>query len=226
MVDLGTLGGISSQAIAVNGSGQVVGISSLVGDLESHATLWNPPPATLLAHFFLHGSGGAPEFAILTLDDSSPTSPTAKFKDSAPVAYGGGNPWREIGTWSAGPVEGILGALSDLQVWLGLKNSDDQGTRFDLRAEIYRGDELVASGLTRCIEGVTRNANKAKEVAVAFDPFASADFTGADELTLKVLTRIGTNPNGTKCPGHSSATGLRLYFDAVNRASQFEAVAP
>jgi len=71
---------------------------------------------------------------------------------------------------------------------------------------------LSAPGLTRCIEGITRNAKKAKKVAVVFDP---ADFNGgADELKLTVLTRIGTNPDDTKCVGHSNAVGLRLYFDA------------
>ena len=33
---------------------------------------------------------------------------------------------------------GSLTALSDLHVWLGLQNSDDQGTNFDLRAEFTR----------------------------------------------------------------------------------------
>jgi hypothetical protein len=181
----------------------------------------------LVTHFFLHGSGGIANPPTLTLDEFGPTSTTAKYKDSGPVNFSGGNPWQEIGTWSAGLVEGSLAGLSDLQVWLGLKNSDDQGARFDLLAEIYRTDELVASGLMRCIEGVTRNASKAKEVAVTFDPFAPTDFDGAmDELRLRLFTRVGTNLDGSKCGGHSNAVGLRVYFDAVNRASQFEAVAP
>src|SRR5712692_4787925 len=40
MVDLGTLGGTSSAAIAVNGRGQVVGGSSTTGDTASHAFSW------------------------------------------------------------------------------------------------------------------------------------------------------------------------------------------
>ena len=61
-------------------------------------------------------------------------------------------------------------------LWIGLKNSDDQGTQFDLRAEVFIEDaygfRLVAVGETRCITGVTRNPNKAKEVTVTFDPIA------------------------------------------------------
>src|SRR4029453_9969414 len=40
LVDLGTLGGSSSLALAVNHQGQVCGGSYTVGDLESHAFLW------------------------------------------------------------------------------------------------------------------------------------------------------------------------------------------
>jgi hypothetical protein len=41
------------------------------------------------------------------------------------------------------------------------------------------------------------------------------------------LTRIGTLPDGSKCPGpggsHSNATGLRVYYDASTRPSRFGA---
>jgi uncharacterized membrane protein len=40
MVDLGTLGGTGSQALAVNGSGQVVGDSSSTAGGAFHAVLW------------------------------------------------------------------------------------------------------------------------------------------------------------------------------------------
>ncbi|MCI0527401.1 MAG: hypothetical protein L0Y56_08145, partial [Nitrospira sp.] len=111
-----------------------------------------------------------------------------------------------------------------LHVWLGLKNSDDQGTRFDLRAEVYKNDMLVAAGETYCITGITRNPALAKEVMTLLSLPASVTFDGTTEvLSLKVLTRIGTNGSGNFCGGHSNAVGLRLYFDAVNRNSRFDA---
>src|SRR5262245_39737947 len=62
---------------------------------------------------------------------------------------------------------------------------------------------------------------------VSFDPFAPAGMASGNVLSLKVLTRIGTNPDGTKCAGpggsHNNAVGLRLYYDAVSRPSQFKA---
>src|ERR671930_236835 len=39
-IDLGTLGGTQSVAIAVNASGQVVGQSATAGEAESHAFSW------------------------------------------------------------------------------------------------------------------------------------------------------------------------------------------
>lgn len=117
----------------------------------------------------------------------------------------------------------FLSDLGNLTVWLGLKNSDDMGTRFDLRAEVYRDNELVASGQTHCITGVVRNAANAKEVDVSFDAFPPEEFGGTEDLSIKILTRIGTNPDSTFCGGHSNATGLRLYFDSVSRPSMFNA---
>jgi hypothetical protein len=166
---------------------------------------------------------------VLTADELFPTSATPRYSDSGSVSFGGGNVWQEIGTWAALPELMVAGlaAMGDLHVWLGLKNSDDQGTRFDVRAEVYRDGELVTTGLRRCIAGIVRNPSNAVEVAVPFDPFEPVAFDGpTQELKVRVLARIGTTPNNTKCPGHNSASGLRLYFDAGNRASQFRAVAP
>jgi Beta-propeller repeat len=173
---------------------------------------------------FLHGSGANANPAVLFLDSVAPTSSTAKYRDSAAIKFSGGNPWKLIGAWTAEPefFTGSLTTLSDLRVWLGLKNSDDQGTRFDLAAEVRKNGDLVAEGETLCITGVTRNAALAKEVTVIFQPFSPVTFNGSsDVLSIQLLTRIGTNGSGGFCGGHSNATGLRLYFDAADRDSGF-----
>lgn len=178
--------------------------------------------------FFLHRDDSTNPPA-LTIDAVAPTATTAAFRDSGPVNFGGGNPWREIGTWSLLPVAPTetLEALTALHVWLGLKNSDDQGTRFDLRAEIYKADQLLTLAALRCVAGISRDPDKAMEIAVTFGSIAPvAVDTATEELKVKVLTRIGTNSNDTKCPGHNSAAGLRLYFDAASRPARFGAVAP
>jgi len=121
-------------------------------------------------------------------------------------------------------------ALGPAKLWVGLKNSDDQGTQFDLRVELYKNStHLLSAGEKLCVTGMTRNPNLAKEVEVVFSPVAQDNLSAGDQLTLTVLTRIGTNPEGTKCSGpggsHNNATGLRLYFDSTNRPSRFGAAA-
>jgi uncharacterized repeat protein (TIGR01451 family) len=162
---------------------------------------------------------------VLSLESAAPTAVTPKFRDSATLRAGLQNPWVEIGVWPAQPsaVSGVLSGLEELHAWLGLKNSDDQGTQFDLRAEAWKnGVELVGAGETACVNGVTRDPARAREATVPFDVFAPVTFDGTtDVLSLKVLTRIGTRCSG---PNHAGAAGLRLYFDAVGRPARFSLV--
>jgi hypothetical protein len=102
----------------------------------------------------------------------------------------------------------------------GLKNSDDQGTRFDLLAEVLRNGVPIASGEVYCITGVTRNP--ANPHVFNFGAIEDADFGPADVFSLRVSARIGTDGNGVFCGGHANAVGLRLYFDAASRPAQFE----
>jgi len=117
--------------------------------------------------------------------------------------------------------------INPATVWIGLKNSDDQGTQFDLRAEFYINDALISEGETLCITGVTRNPSYAKEVTVPFGPVSNGAHGPGDILSLRLLTRIGTNPDGSKCSGpggsHNNAVGLRLYYDSPTRPSGFGA---
>lgn len=64
---------------------------------------------------------------------------------------------------------------------------------------------------------MTPNPDKAKEVAVPYGSISNGAFESGDELSLKILTRIGTNPDGTQYSGHSNAVGLRLYYNAISR---------
>ena len=181
------------------------------------------------ADFFLHGNGASANPSNLFLNGNTPTATTATSKDSAGIKLSGGNPWTQIGTWTAQPAlsSGTISSLTNLRTWIGLKNSDDQGTRFDLRAEVYKNSTLVATGEIFCVQGVTRNPDQAKEVAVPLKIIGEGGFTDvlpSDVLSLKVLTRIGTNGSGAFCGGHSNAVGLRLYFDAVSRPSKFAAI--
>lgn len=178
------------------------------------------------SEFFLKGTGSNGNPTSLFLNNTTPTAATPKYIDSSSLKYGGGNPWKDIGIWTADPAltTGSLTTLGDLTVWLGLKNGDGKGTQFDLRAEVYKNDALVMSGETYCIHGVTPDPSMAKEVVVSFGSFSATTFDGAsDMLSLRVLTRIGTDGLGGFCGGHRNAGGLRLYFDAISRPSKFGA---
>ena len=170
--------------------------------------LFNPTP--VVADFYLHGV--APN---LTLDNTAPAGATAKYKDSPSLRR---TEFKEIGTWTyAVPSAMTLQTdpLTDLRVWVGLKNSDDQGTYFDIRAELLKNGASIASCETQNIQGVTRNPDKAKEVVLDFGDISDGEFAAGDVLSLRILTKV------TAVGGHSSAVGLRLYYDSLSRPSSF-----
>jgi hypothetical protein len=170
---------------------------------------------------YLDGTGPASASTTLIFNQVAPTGTSPRSEDSAGINFNNGNPWVEVGTWSG---DGDLVGAGTLHLWLGLKNSDDQGTNFDVRAELYKGTALVAGGEALCIQGLTRNANLAKEAILALGTFTAAD---GDAFSLKILTRIGTNGGGAKCGGqgaHNNAVGLRVYFDSANRPARLNAV--
>jgi hypothetical protein len=117
--------------------------------------------------------------------------------------------------------------LSPAHLSVGLRNSDDQGTPFDVQVELLRNGNPVASGVERCISGVTRNPALAREAIVSFDPVGLVPIASGDVLALRVSARIGTNADDTKCAGrggsHGSAAGLRLYYDSASQRSRFDA---
>jgi len=108
-----------------------------------------------------------------------------------------------------------------MNTWLGLKNTDDQGTRFDVLVEVLRNNVVVESGLTRCIDGITRNAASAREAIIELNTVTV--YQPADALSLRVSARIGTNPDETRCSPKSTAVGLRMYYDSTQRPSRIEA---
>jgi hypothetical protein len=167
----------------------------------------------IASNLYLQGSASA-----LTLNSTSPVSTTPKYVDSPSINR---TTFKEIGTWRYVVQSGTsvkLDGLNNLDVWVGLKNSDDQGTNFDVRAEIFKNENLVASGETINIQGVTRNPDKAKEVVISFGDISSTGFNTGDVISLKILTKV------TNTGGHGNAVGLRLYYDAISRPANFAAM--
>lgn len=212
-----------------------LGLVSLVICLLAKPDVSQAQPCDFSA--FLYLSGASPNLELDPLDPEAPGDlpnvPT--FIDSPSLTKAGGNPYRQIGTWSTGT--GLVGAdctptvfAYHPHVWLGLRNSDDQGTQFDLRAELLKGSVVVAEGEIHCVKGVTRNPANALEVIIPFDssgptfdpscgPSDAFTVEADSQLSLRLYARIGTDVDGP-CKGHSTATGVRLYYDAISRPSQ------
>lgn len=152
-------------------------------------------------------TGPAANATTFGLDTTIPTSLVAKCRDSAAVNR---LTYQEIGTWTrtVGQASTVTG-FTDLHAWIGLKNSDDTGTYFDLRAELSKNGVVVASGETKTIQGVVRNPLQAKRVRVAFGAIATQQLVPGDVLSLKILTKVADSG------GHNNAVGLRLYYDAI-----------
>jgi len=159
----------------------------------------------------------------LVLSTTPPGTGLAAYVDSPALSKAGGNPWQLIDEWEVPSFGGsggicLVTGFSDLDVWLGLRNSDDQGTNFDLRADVYLDDTtLVGRAEQDCIKGLTRNPALAQEVVQSIVPQADVTFDG--NVSIKLYARIGTGPS---CTGHASATGLRVYFNSADRDSQFD----
>jgi hypothetical protein len=116
-------------------------------------------------------------------------------------------------------IPNTLTALSPVRVWIGLKNSDDVGVKFDLRAEVYRNDTLVGSGELVSVPGGSSGFNNANVQAVplalsAPDPVS---FGMADTLSIKLYAR-----NACTGSGKSSGTA-RLWFNDAAANSRFDA---
>jgi hypothetical protein len=119
--------------------------------------------------------------------------------------------------------ESQLAGVGPAHIWVGLKNSDDVGTQFDLQVKVLIGNTVVAQGQTLCVTGLVRNADKAKQVVVPLALVGDGSSAAGDVLRVRVSARIGTTGQGARCAGpggsHLGARGLRLYYDSAKAPS-------
>ena len=101
----------------------------------------------------------------------------------------------------------VLTALGPARVWIGLKNSDDVGTKFDLLAEVCQNGVLIGSGQLNGIPGGSSGFNNAVLRAIDVALLAPVDIDPGDSLSLKLSVRIAVG-----VPGHRSGTA-RLWFN-------------
>jgi hypothetical protein len=107
-------------------------------------------------------------------------------------------------------------ALGPAQVWLGLKNSDDVGTKFDLLAEVLRNGTVVGSGQLNDVPSGSSGFNNARLQAIDLALSSTPDLLPGDTLQLRLSVRIAASS------GHVSGTA-RLWFNDVAGNSHFSA---
>ena len=104
-------------------------------------------------------------------------------------------------------------------VYLGLKSSDDINTAFDLKIELESAGTPLGGGEHLCARNILRDPGRATSRTIPLD----LELIPGATVTVRLLARIGTNPDGTRCTGtgatHASAGGLRFYYDAATRRS-------
>ncbi|HEX9564023.1 MAG TPA: right-handed parallel beta-helix repeat-containing protein [Gemmatimonadaceae bacterium] len=108
----------------------------------------------------------------------------------------------------------MLTGFAPAQIWLGLKNSDDVGTKFDVLAEVLKNGAVVGSGQVNGVAGGSSGFNNAilREIAVPFA--APVPMVSGDVVGFRVSVRIAAT-------GHRSGTA-RLWYNDASAKSQFE----
>jgi alpha-tubulin suppressor-like RCC1 family protein len=113
---------------------------------------------------------------------------------------------------------GTFTAVSPANVWLGLKNSDDVGTNFDLLAEVLKNGVVVGNGQLNSVSGGSSGFNNAVQRAIATSLSAPASIGPGDTLAIRVSVRIATGVGG-----HTSGTA-RLWLGDATANSRLDAV--
>lgn len=99
--------------------------------------------------------------------------------------------------------------------WLGLKNSDDVGTKFDLLAEVFRNGAPVGSSQINDLPSGSSGFNNAI-LRTLGGTISSVGFCTGDVLSVKLSVRVATSSP----PGHSSGT-IRLWYNDSAANSRF-----
>jgi uncharacterized repeat protein (TIGR01451 family) len=109
-----------------------------------------------------------------------------------------------------------VSALGSAQVWVGLKNSDDVGTKFDLLAEVLRNGVVVGSGQINDVPGGSSGFNNAIQSAISLALSAPVGACTGDTLSFRLSVRVAASS------GHTSGRA-RLWFNDSAANSRFSA---
>jgi hypothetical protein len=106
-------------------------------------------------------------------------------------------------------------AFSPANVWVGVKNSDDVGTNFDILAEVLRNGVVIGSGQVNNAPSGSSGFNNAiqRAIAISASSTTSSICTG-ETLGFRLSVRIAA------ASGHRSGTA-RLWYNDAQANSRF-----
>jgi uncharacterized repeat protein (TIGR03803 family) len=174
------------------------------GGANGHGTVYSMRPDG--SHFELLYAFGGP-------DGDGPSSPVVA--DPSGTLYGTtarGGPRGGGVVFKLVPPPPPPLAVGPAAAWIGLKNSDDIGTTFDLRAEVFQDAVLVASGQLNGVSGVGSGFNNARLRTIALTP---ATVNRGTTLSIRLFVRIAADSR------HRSGTA-RLWFNDANASTHLE----
>jgi hypothetical protein len=93
-------------------------------------------------------------------------------------------------------------------MWIGLKNSDDVGTKFDLLAEVLRNGMVVGSGQLNDVPGGSSGFNNAVLRTITLALSSAVPMGPGDTMSFRLSVRIAATS------GHNSGTA-RLWYNGA-----------
>ena len=170
------------------------------------------------AYVFVRSTGVWTQQARLTASDGAVGDSFGRS-----VAVAGGSPvvGAPADSYYAAPSYGSVYVYDPalVRVWVGLKNSDDVGIRFDLLANVYLNGAAVSSGCLGSVEGGSSGFGSAKLRAIPLTLFAPVAAASGDTLSIEILAR-----NACSGSGKNSGTA-RLWYggQAIDSGSKRDA---
>jgi len=111
---------------------------------------------------------------------------------------------------------GTVSALGNANVWVGLKNSDDVGTKFDFLAAVLKNGVVVGSGQINDQPGGSSGFNNAILRTISMALSSGQSFCAGDTLSFRLSVRIAASST------HVSGTA-RLWYNDSAANSRFTA---
>ncbi len=221
-------GAIDSNVSAVNITITAVNDQPVASN-ESYSTNWNtqlnvPAPGVLGNDTDIDGGALSAQLVsnvsqgllVFNGDGSFTYTPALNFAGTDSFTYRAfdGNDYSNVATVTITVNCPQLTSLGSAQVWIGLKNSDDIGTKFDLLAEALRNGTVIGSGQLNDVPGGSSGFNNAVLRTINLSLAGSTTFCPGDTLSIRLSVRVAASS------GHSSGTA-RLWFNDAAANSRF-----